>query len=59
MVQLLSSPTDIQASSYSVPFPYAEQNSVYVVAAFDNDLPDSARALTCNPGNWVTATVSR
>lgn len=59
VVQLLSSPTDIQASSYSVPFPYAEQNSVYVVAAFDNDLPDSARALTCNPGNWVTATVSR
>ncbi len=59
VVQLLSSPTDIQASSYSVPFPYAEQNSVYVVAAFDGDLPDNERALTCNPGNWVTATVSR
>lgn len=59
VVQLLSSPTDIQASSYSVPFPYAEQNSVYVVGAFDNDLPENERAMTCNPGNWVTATVSR
>ncbi len=59
VVQLLSSPTDIQASSYSVPFPYAEQNSVYVVAAFDTELADNERALTCNPGNWVTATVSR
>jgi len=59
VTQLLSSPTDIQASSYSVPFPYAEQNSVYVVAAFDTDLADNERALTCNPGNWVTATVSR
>ena len=59
VVQLLSSPTDIQASSYSVPFPYAEQNSVYVVAAFDTDLPQNERAMTCAPGNWVTATVSR
>lgn len=59
VVQLLSSPTDIQTSSYSVPFPYAEQNSVYVVGTFDNNLPPNQRVLTCNPGNWVTATVSR
>lgn len=59
VVQLLSSPTDVQSSNYSVPFPYAEQNSVYVVGTFDNNLPADERLLTCNPGNWVTATVSR
>lgn len=59
VVQLLSSPTDIQSSNYSVPFPYAEQNSVYVVGTFDNNLPPNERLLTCNPGNWVNATVAR
>jgi multidrug resistance efflux pump len=59
VVQLLSSPSDIQVSSYSVPFPYAEQNSVYVVGAFDSNLTQSQRAAVCNPGHWVTAEVSR
>jgi len=59
VVQLLSSPSDIQVSSYSVPFPYAEQNSVYVVGAFGSNLTKSQRAAVCNPGHWVTAEVSR
>ncbi|MDE1165157.1 MAG: hypothetical protein PW845_07125 [Pseudomonas sp.] len=59
VVQLLSSPTDIKANTYSVPFPYAEQNSVYVVGEFDAGLSDNQRAMACNPGNWVTAEVTR
>ena len=59
VVQLLSSPTDTQSASYSVPFPYAEQNSVYVVGAFDTALTDEQRARTCNPGNWVKTEVAR
>lgn len=59
VVQLLSSHSDLQSSSYSVPFPYAEQNSVYVVGAFDTDLTEDQRALACNPGHWVTAQVIR
>jgi multidrug resistance efflux pump len=58
VVQMLSKPSDVQSSSYSVPFPFAEQNSVYVVGAFDADLSDKERARVCNPGNWVTAEVS-
>jgi hypothetical protein len=42
-----------------VPFPFAEQNSVYVVGAFDENLSESERARTCNPGNWVTTEVWR
>jgi len=59
VVQLLSKPSDTQAANYSVPFPFAEQNSVYVVGAFDENLSESERARTCNPGNWVTTEVWR
>ncbi|MEB0223507.1 HlyD family efflux transporter periplasmic adaptor subunit [Pseudomonas sp. 10S4] len=59
VVQLLSSASDIRANSYSVPFPYAEQNSVYVVGTFAADLTDAQRAMTCNPGLWASAEVSR
>jgi multidrug resistance efflux pump len=59
VLQLLSKPGDAQLANYSVPFPYAEQNAVYVVAAFDTDLSDNQRMRTCNPGNWVTAEVWR
>ena len=59
VVQLLSSTSDIRANTYSVPFPYAEQNSVYVVGTFAADLTDSQRAMTCNPGLWASAEVSR
>ncbi|MGV8919233.1 MAG: HlyD family secretion protein [Pseudomonas sp.] len=59
VVQLLSSHSDLQSSSYSVPFPYAEQNSVYVVGTFDANLTDEQRTAACNPGHWVTAQVSR
>lgn len=59
VVQLLASHSDLQSSSYSVPFPYAEQNSIYVVGAFDANLTDDQRALTCNPGRWITAQVAR
>lgn len=58
VVQLLSKPSDTQSANYSVPFPFAEQNSVYVVGAFDENLSQTERARTCNPGNWVTAEVS-
>ncbi|RON08630.1 hypothetical protein BK659_14735 [Pseudomonas brassicacearum] len=58
VVQLLSSTKDIRPNSYSVPFPYAEQNSVYVVGTFAADLTDSQRAMTCNPGLWASAEVS-
>jgi multidrug resistance efflux pump len=59
VVQLLSKPSDTQSANYSVPFPFAEQNSVYVVGAFDNNLSENERARTCNPGNWVTTEVWR
>jgi multidrug resistance efflux pump len=59
VVQLLASHSDLQSTRYSVPFPYAEQNSVYVVGAFDSNLTDDQRALVCNPGRWITAQVSR
>lgn len=59
VVQLLSSTSDIRANTYSVPFPYAEQNSVYVVGTFATDLTQSQRAMTCNPGLWASAEVSR
>ncbi|MFJ3484305.1 HlyD family secretion protein [Pseudomonas sp. NPDC090202] len=59
VLQLLSSPTDTQSASYSVPFPYAEQNAVYVVGAFDGELTAAQRSKVCNPGNWVTAEVSQ
>ena len=59
VVQLLSSASDIRANTYSAPFPYAEQNSVYVVGTFAADLTDSQRAMTCNPGLWASAEVSR
>ncbi|MFK3795321.1 MULTISPECIES: HlyD family secretion protein [unclassified Pseudomonas] len=59
VTQLLSKPSDTLSSNYSVPFPFAEQNSVYVVGAFDDDLSENERARTCNPGNWVTVEVSR
>jgi multidrug resistance efflux pump len=59
VVQLLSSTSDIRANTYSVPFPYAEQNSVYVVGTFAADLTDAQRAMTCNPGLWASAEVSR
>ncbi|MFJ3470480.1 HlyD family secretion protein [Pseudomonas sp. NPDC090201] len=59
VVQLLAKPGDAQLANYSVPFPFAEQNAVYVVGAFDADLSPTQRARTCNPGNWVTAEVVR
>ncbi|WP_460045203.1 HlyD family secretion protein [Pseudomonas sp. S2_H01] len=59
VVQLLSKPSDTQSANYSVPFPFAEQNSVYVVGAFDEGLSENERARTCNPGNWVTTEVWR
>lgn len=40
-------------------FPYAEQNSVYVVGTFASDLTDAQRAMTCNPGSGASAEVSR
>lgn len=59
VVQLLSSASDMRANTYSVPFPYAEQNSVYVVGTFAADLTQVQRTMTCNPGLWVSAEVSR
>lgn len=59
VVQLLSSASDMRANTYSVPFPYAEQNSVYVVGTFAADLTQAQRTMTCNPGLWASAEVSR
>lgn len=58
VAQLLSSSSDIQAGTYSVPFPYAEQNSVYVVGTFAEDLSEAQRAMVCKPGLWASAEVS-
>ncbi|MGA8138939.1 MULTISPECIES: hypothetical protein [Pseudomonas] len=55
--QLLSHSSDLQPGTYSVPFPYAEQNSVYVVATFAANLSDRQRSMVCKPGLWASAEV--
>lgn len=55
--QLLSHSSDLQPGTYSVPFPYAEQNSVYVVATFAASLSDRQRSMVCKPGLWASAEV--
>ena len=49
---------DAQQNSYSVPFPYAEQGSIYAVArlAGKTQAPSGDHAL-CSPGKVVTASV--
>jgi len=59
VVQLLSHSADLQPGTYSVPFPYAEQNSVYVVATFAANLSEQQRSLVCKPGLWASAEVAR
>ncbi|MEF9673222.1 hypothetical protein QNM99_17465 [Pseudomonas sp. PCH446] len=56
--QLLSHSSDLQPGTYSVPFPYAEQNSVYVVATFAANLSDRQRSMVCKPGLWASAEVA-
>lgn len=56
--QLLSHSSDLQSGTYSVPFPYAEQNSVYVVATFAANLSDRQRSMVCKPGLWASAEVA-
>ena len=49
---------DVQ-SNYSVPFPYAEQGSVYAVAEIDGNASASLVARDmCTPGKVVTAELS-
>jgi multidrug resistance efflux pump len=56
VTQLLPVAPDELQSSYSVPFPFAEQGSVYAVARIEPRTPDpSAQRSLCAPGKVVSA----
>lgn len=56
VVQLLPSASEQVQSGYSVPFPHADDNSVYALARWDADTPSWLLNNTCTPG--VTAQAS-
>jgi multidrug resistance efflux pump len=59
--QLLPVASDALQSTYSVPFPYAEQGSIYAVARIEGKEPQEAPAdggsNLCAPGKVVTASL--
>lgn len=59
--QLLPVASDALQSTYSVPFPYAEQGSIYAVARIEGkespDAPADGGANLCAPGKVVTASL--
>ena len=59
--QLLPEASEALQSTYSVPFPYAEQGSVYAVARIEGQTqpaaPAEGRANLCAPGKVVSATL--
>lgn len=58
VTKLLPVASEDAQSSYSVPFPYAEQGSVYAVAELERKASAPLRDL-CTPGKVVTAELSR
>lgn len=61
--QLLPVASDALQSTYSVPFPYAEQGSIYAVARIEPTAPpqsdDSRRQTLCVPGKVVSASLAK
>ena len=61
--QLLPVASDALQSTYSVPFPYAEQGSIYAVARIENAEPpqsaDGSRQTLCVPGKVVSASLAK
>lgn len=58
--QLLPVASDALQSTYSVPFPYAEQGSIYAVARIEGGDPqqaDARRQTLCVPGKVVSASL--
>ena len=57
VVQLLPKASDALQNGFSVPFPYAEDGSVYALAQWDNAVPQSVRQQVCTPGRTVMASL--
>lgn len=57
VVQLLPGASQNVQDGFSVPFPYAEDGSVYALARWDSDTPESLRRQACTPGRTVTASL--
>ncbi|MDQ0608317.1 multidrug resistance efflux pump [Variovorax sp. W1I1] len=61
--QLLPVASDALQSTYSVPFPYAEQGSIYAVARIEAAEPpqsaDGSRQTLCVPGKVVSASLAK
>lgn len=59
--QLLPVASDALQSTYSVPFPFAEQGSIYAVARIDSNEPPKAQSAgesnLCAPGKVVSASL--
>lgn len=56
ITQLLPKATESMQNSFSAPFPYAEDGSVYALAQWDNDRSNAVPP-TCMPGRSVTASL--
>jgi multidrug resistance efflux pump len=57
VVQLLPKASDALQNGFNVPFPYAEDGSVYALAQWDNAVPQSVRQQVCTPGRTVMASL--
>lgn len=57
VVQLLPSISDQMQNGYSVPFPHADDSSVYALARWDTDTPPWLLKKACMPGVTVKASL--
>jgi uncharacterized protein (DUF305 family) len=57
ITQLLPKANESVQNSYSAPFPYAEDGSVYALAQWDNERSADAAPQSCTPGRSVMASL--